>query len=173
MLAVRADGAIEIKNALANLEVFSQQMKLNNIIRSAVFSIAALAMFGALCAPALAAQYKLMVENYTTQSFSITTSRSFCMRSPLPVGTIQPRSKHEFRIDTDSNGGCSNPFLASELILQFNEGDHVIRVDLSKRTLLPWEASSSDRKNVHLFTGFDGVTIVLGNDPNIERYMIY
>ena len=148
-------------------------MKLNNIIRSAVFSIAALAMVGALCAPALAAQYPLTVENYMSHPVSITTSRQFCMRSPLPEGTIQPHSKHEFKIDTDVNGGCSNPFLASELILEIKGGNHVIRVDLSKRTLLPWEAASSDRKNVHLFTGWGAAAIILGNDPNIDRYLPY
>ncbi|MGC8484788.1 MAG: hypothetical protein ACP5O6_04040 [Candidatus Baltobacteraceae bacterium] len=146
-------------------------MKLNNIIRSAVFSIVALAMVGALCAPALAAKYTLTVENYMPYPVSITTSRQFCMRSPLPAGRIQPHSKHNITIDTDVSGGCSNPFLASELILEFKGGDHVIRVDLSKRALLPWEAASSDRKNVHLLTAWGGAAIILGNDPNIDRYI--
>ena len=150
---------------------FEKPVKINALIRSAVFSIVALAMVGALCAPALAAQYTLTVENYMSHPVSITTSRQFCMRSPLPEGTIQPHSKHEFKIDTDVNGGCSNPFLASELILEIKGGNHVIRVDLSKRTLLAWQAASSDRKNVHLFNSWGGADIILGDDPNIDRYI--
>lgn len=144
-------------------------MKINALIRSAVFSVVTLAMVGALCAPALAVQYNLTVENYTPHTFSITTSRQFCIRSPLPVGTVQPNSKHEFTIETDVSGGCSNPFLASELILQLTEGTHPIRVDLYKRALLPWEAASSDRNNVHLLTAFGGAAIILGNDPHYRH----
>jgi len=120
-------------------------MKFNDLIRSAVFFVLALAMVGALCAPALAVQYTLTVENPTPYTFSMATVHEFCMRSPLPEGAIQPHSRRDFTIDTEVNGGCANTRLASELALQFRGGNHRFYIKFYKLALHLWGPNSSSR----------------------------
>ncbi|MDH2910509.1 MAG: hypothetical protein PXZ07_10475 [Candidatus Eremiobacteraeota bacterium] len=136
-------------------------MKRNDLIRSAVFFVLALAMVGALCAPALAVQYTLTVQNDTPHPFSMTTVREFCMRSPLPEGAIQPHSRRDFTIDTEVNGGCINPRLASKLILGFHGGKYGFSVPLEKFALRPWGPNYST-SFVHTDGSLTGVVIRLG-----------
>jgi len=122
-------------------------MKFDGRIRSAVFFVLALAMVGALCAPALAVQYTLTVENTTPYTYSMVTAQDFCMVSPLPEGAIQPHSRRDFTIDTEVNGGCANPRLASDslLALQFRGGNHRFYLKLYKLALHLWGPNSSSR----------------------------
>jgi len=104
-------------------------------------------MVGALCAPALAVQYTLTVENTTPYTYSMVTAQDFCMVSPLPEGAIQPHSRRDFTIDTEVNGGCANPRLASDslLALQFRGGNHRFYLKLYKLALHLWGPNSSSR----------------------------
>ena len=134
-------------------------MKLNDLIRSAVFFVLALAMVGALCAPALAVQYTLTVQNDTPYPFSMATVTEFCMRSPLPEGEIQPHSKIDFTIDTELARNALIRCLASELILGFRSNHKALYVKLVKNRLHPWQASSSSF--VHTDGSLTGVLIRL------------